>query len=59
MLLAGPWQDSNSMALWMSCSFCMGSPGFYTQVRRLEPTHIERESKIPNGPLTTYALVEI
>lgn len=31
MLFAGPWQDSSSMALWMSCSFWMGKPGFYIQ----------------------------
>lgn len=31
MLFAGPWQESSSMALWMSCSFWMGKPGFCTR----------------------------
>lgn len=29
MLLAGPWHaDNSSMALWMSCNFCIGMVGF-------------------------------
>lgn len=47
MFLAGPWHaDNSSIALWISCNFCIGMVGFYNS----KDTQTQNMRKLPLLP---------